>query len=85
MYRIKFYRDTRNLIEAVVSGETLFELAERYYLYRKMHRGEGGCHFIDFFVDEELGSRELFERWHETFDKLCKEKSRLKNVEEDFQ
>lgn len=83
MYRIKIFRDSRNLIEAVVSGETLFELAERYYLYRKMHRG--GLHFIDFFVDEELGSRELFERWHETFDKLCKEKSRLKNVEEDFQ
>lgn len=83
MYRIKIFRDSRNLIEAVVSGETLFELAERYYLYRKMHKG--GCYFIDVFVDEELGSRELFYRWYETFNKLCKEKSRMKKAEEDFQ
>lgn len=83
MYRIKIYRDTRILTDAVVSGETMLELAERYYLYRKMHKG--GCYFIDFFVDEELGSREVFDRWHETFDKFCKEKSRLKKAEEDFQ
>jgi hypothetical protein len=83
MYRIKIFRDTKNLIEAVVSGETMIELAERYYLYRKMHKG--GCYFIEVFVDDELGSREVFDRWYETFNKFCKEKSRLKNVEEDFQ
>ena len=83
MYKIKIYRESKNLIDAVVSGKTMLELAERYYLYRKMHFGEGG-YFIDFYVDDELGSRELFDSWNETYKKFCKEKIRLLNAEEDF-
>ena len=84
MYRIEIYRQSRNLIDAVVSGETLLELSERYYLYRKMHCNRDG-YFIDLYEDDKFASRETFDIWRENFNKYVKEKARLKLLEKDFQ
>lgn len=81
MYSIKIFTDSRNCIDAVVSGKTLLELCERYYLYHQMH--EGG-YYLDMYENENLASRELFDRWCKTYNKYYKERKRLQKVGEDF-
>lgn len=81
MYNIKIYTDRRNGIDAVVSGKTILELCERYYLYHQMH--EGG-YYLDMYENEDLASRALFDRWCETYNKYFKERKRLQKMDEDF-
>lgn len=81
MYKIKIYADSRNCIDSVVSGKTLLELCERYYLYHQMH---GGGYYLDMYENEDLASRALFDRWCETYNKYFKERKRLQKMGEDF-
>lgn len=81
MYNIKIYTDSINCIDAVVSGKTILELCERYYLYHQMH--EGG-YYLDMYENEDLASRALFDRWCETYNKYFKERKRLQKMGEDF-
>jgi hypothetical protein len=81
MYNIKIYTDSINCIDAVVSGKTLLELCERYYLYHQMH---GGGYYLDMYENEDLASRALFDRWCETYNKYFKERKRLQKMGEDF-
>lgn len=81
MYSIKIFTDNRNCIDAVVSGKTILELCERYYLYHEMH--EGG-YYLDMYENDNLASRESFDRWCETYNKYYREQKRLKKVGEDF-
>lgn len=81
MYSLKIFTDNRNCIDAVVSGKTILELCERYYLYHQMH--EGG-YYMDIYENENLASRDLFDRWCETYNKYFKERKRLQKIGEDF-
>lgn len=81
MYKIKIYADSRNCIDSVVSGKTLLELCERYYLYHQMH---GGGYYLDMYENEDLASRALFDHWCETYNKYFKERKRLQKMGEDF-
>ena len=81
MYSIKIFTDSRNCIDAVVSGRTMLELCERYYLYHQMHQGG---YYLDMYENENLASRELFDRWCETYNKYFKERKRLQKIGEDF-
>lgn len=81
MYSIKIFTDNRNCIDAVVSGKTLLELCERYYLYHQMR---GGGYYLDMYENENLASRELFDRWCEAYNKYYKERKRLQKMGEDF-
>lgn len=81
MYSIKIFTDSRNCIDAVVSGRTMLELCERYYLYHQMHQGG---YYLDMYENENLASREMFDRWCETYNKYYKERKRLQKMGEDF-
>jgi len=81
MYSLKIFTDSRNCIDAVVSGKTILELCERYYLYHQMHQGG---YYLDMYENETLASRELFDRWCETYNKYYKERKRLQKMGEDF-
>lgn len=81
MYSIKIFTDSRNCIDAVVSGRTMLELCERYYLYHQMHQGG---YYLDMYENENLASREMFDRWCETYNKYFKERKRLQKIGEDF-
>lgn len=81
MYKIKIYAYSRNCIDSVVSGKTLLELCERYYLYHQMH---GGGYYLDMYENEDLASRALFDCWYETYNKYFKERKRLQKMGEDF-
>ncbi len=81
MYSIKIFTQDRNCIDAVVSGKTMLELCERYYLYHQMHQGG---YFLDMYENENLASREMFDRWCETYNKYYKERKRLQKMGEDF-
>lgn len=81
MYSLKIFTDNRNCIDAVVSGKTLLELCERYYLYHQMH--DGG-YYLDMYENENPASRDLFDRWGETYNKYFKERKRLQKMGEDF-
>ena len=81
MYSLKIFTDSRNCIDAVVSGKTILELCERYYLYHQMH---GGGYYLDMYENENLASRELFDRWCAAYKKYFKERKRLQKIGEDF-
>lgn len=81
MYSLMIFTHDRNCIDAVVSGKTILELCERYYLYHQMH--EGG-YYLDMYENDNLASRELFDRWCETYNKYFKERKRLQKMGEDF-
>lgn len=81
MYSLKIFTHNRNCIDAVVSGKTILELCEMYYLYHQMH--EGG-YYLDMYENENLASRELFDRWCETYNKYYKVRKRLQKMGEDF-
>ena len=81
MYSIKIFTQDRNFIDAVVSGRTMLELCERYYLYHQMHQGG---YYLDMYENENLASREMFDRWCETYNKYYKERKRLQKMGEDF-
>ena len=81
MYSIKIFTQDRNFIDAVVSGKTILELCERYYLYHQMHQGG---YYLDMYENENLASRELFDQWCETYNKYYKERKRLQKMGEDF-
>ena len=81
MYSIKIFTQDRNCIDAVVSGKTILELCERYYLYHQMHQGG---YYLDMYENENLASRELFDRWCESYNKYYKERKRLQKMGEDF-
>lgn len=81
MYSIKIFTDSRNCIDAVVSGRTMLELCERYYLYHQMLQGG---YYLDMYENENLASREMFDRWCETYNKYYKERKRLQKMGEDF-
>lgn len=81
MYSIKIFTDNRNWIDAVVSGKTMLELCERYYLYQQMHQG---MYFLDMYDNENLANRELFDRWCEVYRKYFKERKRLQKMSDDF-
>ena len=81
MYSIKIFTDSRNCTDAIVSGKTILELCERYYLYHQMH--EGG-YYLDVYENDNLASRELFDRWCEANNKYFKERKRLQKIGEDF-
>ena len=81
MYSLKIFTNSRNCIDAVVSGKTMLELCERYYLYHQMHQGG---YYLDMYENENLASRELFDRWCETYNKYYKERKRLQKMGEDF-
>ena len=81
MYSIKIFTDNRNCIDAVVSGKTLLELCERYYLYHQMH---GGGYYLDMYENENLASRDLFDQWCVTYNKYHKSRKRLQKMGEDF-
>ncbi|MBO7212150.1 MAG: hypothetical protein J6V44_14270 [Methanobrevibacter sp.] len=81
MYSLKIFTDSRNCIDAVVSGKTILELCERYYLYHQMH---GGGYYLDMYENDKLASRELFDQWCSTYNKYFKERKRLQKMGEDF-
>lgn len=81
MYSLKIFTNSRNCIDAVVSGKTMLELCERYYLYHQMHQGG---YYLDMYENENLASRDLFDRWCETYNKYFKERKRLQKMGEDF-
>ena len=56
MYSLKIFTDNRNCIDAVVSGKTILELCERYYLYHQMHEG---WYYLDMYENDNLSSRDL--------------------------
>ena len=56
MYSLKIFTNDRNCIDAVVSGKTILELCERYYLYHQIH--EGG-YYLDMYENDNLACREL--------------------------
>lgn len=81
MYSLKIFTNDRNCIDAVVSGKTILELCERYYLYHKIH--EDG-YYIDMYENDNLACRELFDHWFEAYHKYFKERKRLQKIGEDF-
>ena len=81
MYSLKIFTRNRNCIDDDVSGKTILELCERYYLYHQMH--EGG-YYLDMYENDNLASRDLFDRWCETYNKYFKERKRLQKIGEDF-
>lgn len=81
MYSLKIFTNDRNCIDAVVSGKTILELCERYYLYHQIH--DGG-YYLDMYENDNLACRELFDRWCESYHKYFKERKRLQKMGEDF-
>lgn len=81
MYSLKIFTNDRNCIDAVVSGKTILELCERYYLYHQIH--EGG-YYLDMYENDNLACRELFDRWCEAYHKYFKERKLLQKMGEDF-
>lgn len=81
MYSLKIFTRNRNCIDAVVSGKTILELCERYYLYHQMH--EGG-YYLDMYENDNLASQDLFGRWCEAYHKYFKERKLLQKMGEDF-
>lgn len=81
MYSLKIFTEKRSCIDVVISGKTILELCERYYLYHQMH--EGG-YYLDMYENDGLASRDLFDRWRETYHKYYKERKRLQKMGEDF-
>lgn len=81
MYSLKIFTNDRNCIDAVVSGKTILELCERYYLYHQIH--EGG-YYLDMYENDNLACRELFDSWCEAYHKYFKERKRLQKMGEDF-
>ena len=81
MYSLKIFTHNRNCIDAVVSGKTILELCEWYYLYHQMH--EGG-YYLNMYENDNLASQDLFGRWCEAYHKYFKERKRLQKMGEDF-
>ena len=81
MYSLKIFNTKRNCIDEVVSGKTILEFCERYYLYHQIH--DGG-YYLDMYENDGLASRDLFDRWRETYQKYFKERKRLQKMGEDF-
>lgn len=46
-----------------------------------MHKGG---YYLDMYENEDLASRDLFDRWYEAYNKYFKERKRLQKMGEDF-
>lgn len=81
MYKLLVYKNTRK-IDAIISAENLWELAEKFYTYRCTHLSGG--YFINLYEGLCIATQGTFDEWQNVYRKYIKQVIRMKELEDDF-
>lgn len=83
MYKLLIYRNIRK-IDEIISAENLWELAEKYYIFRCRYTPSCGGYFIKLYEGLCIATQGTFDEWQNVYRKYIKHVIRMKELEDDF-